>query len=298
LRNIAKPLLNIEAMKSKIIISSVILGVAIIAATGYMRFTGSHSEPNQVNSGGMQLSRGGSGSIDEHINDDRYLVGWSHYIFVGKVLRQTGTGIMVGPQSSAQYAVEVISNIKGELTGTVTVAQMGAWLTNTGEPSFFFDDDGYLHVGATYLFATKYKQDANLYEIATPGYDRKLLTDDASLSTDQLSALADSNSKVQSFKEAYPNEVLYYWDMKTGTAWNNYESLKSGHLLTPPAFVPQVTNTAATPVAESTSPEPSPSVSESVVPSVSAEPEITPAESPIEGSPAPKPSPTEVPVES
>lgn len=208
---------------------------------------------------------GGSADLPMNIEDDRYLAGGVHYIFVGKVVKQTGTLLMVGPQVSAQYAVEVISNIKGNLAGTVTVAQMGASVnTRTGRVVFLFGDTDYLLPGATYLLATRYSPRWNVYELWTPPYDRKLLTEDTSLSTEQLEALAAKDERVQALQKAYPNEILIGRDIKYGTTWNSYESLKSGHLFTPPPFAesnptvsPELTATPEPSIQSSATPAPS-----------------------------------------
>src|SRR5712692_5597487 len=63
--------------------------------------------------------------------DDRVLMGASHNVFVGKVISQIGT--RAEPLSSGkaipitQFSVELISNVKGNLQGTVTVEQSGGY---------------------------------------------------------------------------------------------------------------------------------------------------------------------------
>lgn len=167
----------------------------------------------------------GTASLPANINDERYLLGESHNVFAGNVLQRTGTDVMVGQQISAQYTVEVISNIKGNFKGTITVAQMGVGgKTPSGRFSALFGDTDYLHPGATYLLATRYIPSSNVYGIDVPPYDRKLLTEDASLGNEQLKALAEKDSNFIALQNAYPNEKLIWMDIKNNETWNSYAS--------------------------------------------------------------------------
>src|SRR5258707_718270 len=63
--------------------------------------------------------------------DDRVLMGASHNVFIGKVISQIGTrAVDLGHGNMipvSQFSVEPISNIKGNLQGTVTVEQSGGY---------------------------------------------------------------------------------------------------------------------------------------------------------------------------
>jgi hypothetical protein len=60
--------------------------------------------------------------------DDKILMGASHNVFIARVTREVGTkGHEFGPET--QFEVEVIENIKGDLSGTVIVNQQGGYET-------------------------------------------------------------------------------------------------------------------------------------------------------------------------
>lgn len=226
----------------------------------------------------------GTQSID--FSDDRVLLGQSHFVFVGRVLRQVGSEIPAWATSPnvAQFSTEVVYNIKGDLRGTVVISQ------------FAGRQDLLVQPGSTYVFASRYYPEKGWYLFA-PKEDYVLMTDNESLDLQKLSSIAQANERVLALKRAYPNEILNRADVAEHTAYNSYESLKSGHLFTPPPFVPETTNAPATESAASfTSPELTPSASETISPSVSAEPAPWPTIThPAEST---APSPTEVPVES
>ena len=106
--------------------------------------------------------------------DIRKVVGGSSHIFVGRVLAVVGhEGIPTsGPGNVSiprtQFSVEVLENIKGELTGTVTVNQMGG--VNDVGIIVKLEGDTLLEVGRTYLLATWYNSDSGWYSIVAEGY--------------------------------------------------------------------------------------------------------------------------------
>ncbi len=234
-------------------------------------------------------------------DDNRIMVGSAHYIFVGKVLSQVGDETLDGIIAATQFKVDVIVNIKGNISGSVIVNQLGVVVKNGRLTSY--NGDKPLQVGATYLFAARY--DKNWYHISVPPYDRKLISAEPELSVDQLKALAEQDERVIALRASYPYEKLSPADVLSGITYNSYESLKSGHLFTPPPFVPGATNVpagetglAAPPsehVLPSASPSPTPTVDST--PSPTAE---TPAPTPSasEEPAVPTPSPTEVPIAS
>jgi len=243
----------------------VIVGIILcVAASGAGILTAVRKAPNYASN--RQPVSGGSGSLPAHIDDDRYLMGMSHYVFVGKVHTKTGSDFMVDVLPSALYEVEVILNIKGILQGNVTIAQLGITHYRNGRLYSIFGDNP-LQPGATYLFATRYLVKDNMYAISGPPYDRKLMTSDSGLSNAQLKELALKDERVRALQAAYPNEILSRNDdINGGTAWNNYKSFQSGHLFAPPPFVES--NPSDAPATESSGPasEPTASVSPSISP--------------------------------
>src|SRR5882762_6137703 len=127
----------------KVKVGVLVVSLAVVGAGLYLSVMKLGNSSGRPLANSQYAPHGGSADAPANIEDDRYLIGESHYIFVGKVVKRTGTLIMVGPQISAQYAVDVISNIKGNLAGVVTVAQMGASFNyRTNRVYFLFGDDG------------------------------------------------------------------------------------------------------------------------------------------------------------
>ena len=114
----------------------------------------------------------GEWSFDQ--TDIRKVVGVSSHIFVGRVVAVVGNeGVPTsGPGNNSipqtQFSVEVLENIKGELTGTVTVNQMGG--VNDVGIIVKLEGDTLLEVGRTYLLATWYNSDSGWYSIVAEGY--------------------------------------------------------------------------------------------------------------------------------
>src|SRR5215203_6713583 len=88
--------------------------------------------------------------------DDRALADYATDIFIGRVLDQTGA---VGAPTSApgqelpqsQFAVEVLSLLKGHAAGVVTVNQVGG-LDQQAHQIMLLEGDALLHPGASELF--------------------------------------------------------------------------------------------------------------------------------------------------
>lgn len=156
------------------------------------------------------------------VTQDPILLGASHNIFIGKILAQTGT-----TESPAgirtQYAAEVISNIKGNLNGVITVEQEGGFkdgILQTIEDAFPL-----LEPGSVYVLATRYNAPVNAYTILANEHAGKLLTKDFSLDNAQLKALSDKDPRVQALEAAYAHEVLLDADIAHGNTRNSFQSL-------------------------------------------------------------------------
>ncbi len=167
--------------------------------------------------------------------DDKLLMGATHNVFVGKVLKQVGTKDRgAGPET--QFSVDVVSNLKGNLTGTVTVNQFGGYKdgilyvmdSDISVPvSTQGRGDRLLEPGKTYLFASRYSDVENWYTIVSHPNARKLISSDKSLSMKQLQLLVHKDPRVAQLQEAYKNEVLFGVDVKTSNTRNSYQSLQT-----------------------------------------------------------------------
>ena len=141
----------------------------------------------------------GSWSFDHE--DIRKVVGASNHIFVGRVVAVVGRkGIPTsGPGNEfipqTQFSVEVLENIKGELSGTVTVNQMGG--TDASGAVVVVEGDTLLEVGKTYLLATWHSSDDGWYSIVAEGYGNVQVED------------ADKRSReVERYRSAIVHQIL------------------------------------------------------------------------------------------
>jgi hypothetical protein len=253
--------------------------------------------------------------------DDRVLMGASHDVFVGKVIAQTGTKKR-GASPETQFSVEVISNIKGNLRGTVTVDQFGGYengalYTVDGGPIGLTRDknDTYLlQPGSTYLLAARYNDTENWYTLNSFATARKLLSQDASLNDGQLKALAASDGRVQVLQSTYQDEVPFSADISHAMAYNTYSSRHfdvSGQAIDDTVALAQSHQQGNAPVDQPTAPANSPvndnsasannpdaeSVSPAAATDQSTAPDVSVSATP-NGSPTPTPtdSPTSTPT--
>ncbi|SEN29282.1 hypothetical protein [Lihuaxuella thermophila] len=105
------------------------------------------------------------------LSDQRKLAGLSHHIFVGKVISQAGTKSL-GSLPETQFKVQVLQNIKGNLSGTIVVNQQGGYAP--GSQLVLVEGDPLLQPGKTYLFATRYLKQENWHTVI-PNYGDILL---------------------------------------------------------------------------------------------------------------------------
>jgi len=168
-----------------------------------------------------------------NFNDDRVLMGASHNVFVGKVIREVGArDAEVGPET--QFEVEVVLNVKGDLQGTVVVNQLGGYrngilytVVNEGDVVVAGTDDknSLLQPGFTYLFATRYNDDKNWYTLNSHPNAMKLISQDKGVAIEQLRELAVDDEKIRKLQNAYKSEVLLDDDIRANNTRNSYRSL-------------------------------------------------------------------------
>jgi hypothetical protein len=165
-------------------------------------------------------------------SNDKILMGASHNVFVGKVVKLSGNKERdIGPET--QFEVEVVLNIKGDLSGTVIVDQQGGYVDGIlylvhGGDVIAPDSDGsdpLLLPGSTYLFTSRYNEEENWYTIISHPNARKVISEDKNLDIAKLKILAENDEKVKKLIEAYKNEILLDADVKSNNARNNYQSL-------------------------------------------------------------------------
>jgi hypothetical protein len=106
----------------------------------------------------------GSSVIDT--SNPKSVVGFSDNVFIGKVIKQVDTRNDIYPET--QFEVQVLDNIKGELSGNIKVNQAGGY---DGEYLFLMDGDPLLKEGQTYVFATRYLKEENWHTLIPVGGD-------------------------------------------------------------------------------------------------------------------------------
>ncbi|MCK9351809.1 MAG: hypothetical protein WCT49_02005 [Candidatus Paceibacterota bacterium] len=162
---------------------------------------------------------------------DDILLGSSHNVFIGRVIKQEGTKSRFATPET-QFKVEVVSNIKGDLHGTVTVDQFGGYKNGVlytvadDNPTPNRSADSYLlKEGSTYLLATRYNETEDWYTLNSFYTASKLLSTDKNMNPADLKALADNDERVKALKEAYPKEKLLDADISHGNTKNSFVSL-------------------------------------------------------------------------
>lgn len=166
-------------------------------------------------------------------SDDRILVGGSHNVFAGKVVKQVGSE-EYSSTPSTQFDVEVVKNIKGNLNGTVVVDQLGGYkdgvLYLVHDDTVTSDDiEGgtpLLTQGSTYLFTARYNEGKDQYTLITHPNGMKLISADAGLEKARLEELVSRDEKVIALEEAYRHEILLDADIRHNNTRNSYQSLQ------------------------------------------------------------------------
>lgn len=104
------------------------------------------------------------------VTDDRMLVGFADNVFVGRVAEKVGAEGSTGPDMPyTLFFVEVLENVKGNLDGTVAVAQAGGYDPAAG-CVMLMDGDPLLKPGQEVLLVTRYDQRNRRHQITTSGY--------------------------------------------------------------------------------------------------------------------------------
>lgn len=169
--------------------------------------------------------------FDFNVDDDRELVGSAHNVFVAKILEKIKNDDSdITPVT--QFSAEVVYNIKGQLDGRINIQQEGGYkngiLYTVQDGDVILPDgrrEGLLVPGHAYLFFTRSTPGENIYHMISYYKARKLISQDASLSLDELKVLAERDERVKELKIAYKNEILNKIDVKNNYTRNTYQSL-------------------------------------------------------------------------
>ncbi len=154
-----------------------------------------------------------SGDSAFNVTDDRELVGFADNVFIGKVIAQTGNkantpppeaGDTPGFSPQTQFSVEVLENIKGNLSGIITVSQHGGYEEKNGVNRLvLMDGDKLLEPGKTHLFATRFNYIDGWHTIVINNYGDLPIKDQT-----------DRKNKVERFKKAFSQEIPFKLSVK------------------------------------------------------------------------------------
>lgn len=108
------------------------------------------------------------------VTDPQRLVGWAENVFIGKVIKMSGTSEERGMLETL-FKVEVAENIKGELQGEVTVSQQGGY---EGNNLILVENDQLLKEGESYLFVSR-KDEEHDWHTVVPVYGDILISSES-----------------------------------------------------------------------------------------------------------------------
>lgn len=182
----------------------------------------------------LPLQRNVEAVLITDFSDDRKFMGASHHVFVGKVVKQVGSREDSGGVPETQFSVQVIENIKGNLSGLVTVNQEGGYkngiLYIIGEGDVVAPtknaDSNLLKPGVTYVLATRFDKNKNEHTLLVSPFGSILINQDRNMNNEELRIIAQQNGRVKQLQEAYKNEILLDADVKDGNTPNSYTSLQ------------------------------------------------------------------------
>jgi hypothetical protein len=164
-------------------------------------------------------------------SDLRYLMGYAHNVFVGKVIEKVGSA-NAGRQPATQFSVSIISNIKGNLSGNVIVTQDG----RVGDGIITVSDSGILHPGgeyggyflqpgSTYIFPVRGPNENGWHQLNMFPGATTLLSENVNLRNEELQIIVRQSKRVNELEEIYPSEVLIESDITNNWAYNSFKSL-------------------------------------------------------------------------
>jgi len=184
-------------MLTKTKISIVFVILAGLIGTGLL-----FMQTNGYNSGEISYS---SGDVAFNVTDDRELVGFADNVFIGKVIAQTGNKSNTAPAGKVgfspqtQFSVEVLENIKGNLSGIIIVSQYGGYKEKNGiNRLVLMDGDELLEPGNPHLFATRFNDIDGWHTIVINNYGDLPVMDQT-----------DHKNKVERFKKAFSQEIPF-----------------------------------------------------------------------------------------
>ena len=155
----------------------------------------------------------------DNLDNDQIFVGAMHNIFIGKVLKKVGQTNTNAAPITTQFEVEILDNIKGELSGKMVISQEGGY-----DNGIFTTIEGQalLTAGSTYILSAR-TDGTSHYLISSFPRGKILLSQNPFITGDELQTVIASNKDVQSLKDAYIHEQPLKIDVENGYDYNKYE---------------------------------------------------------------------------
>lgn len=174
----------------------VVLAAVVIMVFGVWQMTQSRSPGTII----------GDPSYVTDLKNDRKLVGIGNDVFFGQVVSKTGQSETDGPPAT-QFNVTVLETLKGDLSGTVSVNQQGADLSD-GNSFRMIGDSALLSPEKSYLFVTR-RHGVKGYNTLVPGYGNIDLDVADNASREEVLRSDDANDLRERFNSAIAEQVEY-----------------------------------------------------------------------------------------
>lgn len=196
------------SLRNIALLAALIISLSAVGSVAYYQSLASQSQ------GPPSGDFGSHGAFAYDVSDKRKLVGAAENVFIGQVQEQKTTVTIpdTGPPPGVpytRYSVEVQRNIKGDLSGTVTVSQQGgvvSYIPESGPEAGqrirelqALNGDTLLNTGKPYLFVTRYDESGDFYQITTP-----------KLSDIPIDNQQERESLVKAFEKAQADQINPY----------------------------------------------------------------------------------------
>lgn len=229
-------------MKKNTYLGLGILGLCTLSVVGAYSLsyeaTPQKSEPHDVSISVVEPRKvyRSHSEYEADFSNPKLLVGGAFNVFAGKVIAETGKENL-GRKPSTQFSVAVLHNIKGDLTGTVTITQDGRItddmvLISDGDmihPGGKYPDAEYggyfLQPGSTYLFVTRGPNESGWHRMSSFPKANSLISDNVGLSEQEQLTVIQDNQRVKLLEVTYPDEILLQVDVEKNRVVNAFNLL-------------------------------------------------------------------------
>lgn len=157
----------------------------------------------------------------EGMDKDEIFVGIVHNIFVARVISKVGQTNLENLPITTEFRVEIIDNIKGNLTGEQVISQEGGY--DNGILTLV-EGQKLLKPGSVYILAARTDGQGH-YVISSHNKGVTLIDVSSRTTTEGILDLVSKNNIWLKLEEAYRNEIPFKPDVDRGYNVNSYQSL-------------------------------------------------------------------------